>query len=93
MAGKAGMQQPGNRQPRFRAAPDTAYVAGLADPANGAKVPRCAVCGMPQTDATDLLPGMWRYAARPPIDLTLCDRCAARLGSIEPDAGTWEDAA
>lgn len=65
----SGVKGQGMRHPE----PDDTYAPGLADPAKGAKVPRCAICGLPNQSKNPLLPGFWRYASREGIDLAICE--------------------
>lgn len=66
----------------------------LRDPAMGAKVPRCVICGMPDRPHAPLLPGYWRYAARPGMDLTLCEPCViSRAPRYEAEPVALEDVA
>lgn len=66
----------------------------LVDPAHGERVPRCAICGMPDRPGVPLLPGYWAYAARKGIDLVICERdYLARLPRYDPNQLSLEDAA
>jgi hypothetical protein len=55
--------------PRLPAGPSLAEPEDLADPAQGAKVPRCGACGMP--DPTRMR-GVWNGLMG---SFPLCERC------------------
>jgi hypothetical protein len=89
MSGKAG-QKWRNPGPRTVAAD-----FGVGDPANGERVVRCAICGLPETPGNKLLPGLWGYI-RFNLDLVLCERCVVRHRRFDPrdaDPLTLEDVA
>ncbi len=75
MAGKPGARHNVVHNPlRSHLSPPT---DGMADPAQGAKVPRCLVCGMPSTEGSPVLPGLWAYVRRN-VQVNLCERCVIR---------------
>jgi hypothetical protein len=45
----------------------------FGDPAHGDRVPRCAICGVPESSGNRLIPGWWGYL-RFGMELTLCER-------------------
>lgn len=53
----------------------------LHDPAFGAKVPRCAICGMPNTAS---IVGPWDGDGKV-YRIRVCDRCVARESKLNPD--------
>lgn len=55
----------------------------LPDPAEGAAVPRCRVCGMPDRPDNRLLVGTWSLAGYR-MQLVLCER---ELPPFDPRAG------
>ena len=46
----------------------------LRDPARGEAVPRCRICGYPESAGHRLYPGLWSYI-RLNLELTLCGKC------------------
>lgn len=58
--------------------PDGKYVGDLRDPANGEKVPRCAICGIPGG-----IPFEGRRAGVPG-SLRVCDPCWFRWNPPDP---------
>lgn len=65
-----------------RKSPLSTDYADLRDPANGAKVPRCAVCGMPDRPDNGLVTGMWAHL-RFHMDMTLCGKCIRQIGRFD----------
>lgn len=63
-----------------RSVPGTEY-ADLRDPANGAKVPRCAVCGMP---TETFLLGRWSGDGRT-YRVRVCSHCVGADVQPNPD--------
>ena len=59
------------------------YTGDLSDPADGARVPRCKVCGMPSTPDRQLLAGVWMIGSYR-MSLVLCDR---ELPPFDPRSG------
>lgn len=67
----------------------------VVDPAHGERVPRCRVCGVPETKGNKLIPGMWGYL-RFNMPLDLCERCVlyiAPIDRMEADPMQLHDAA
>lgn len=76
-----------------RRAPLPEPTEDLRDPAHGERVPRCAICGMPERPGNKLYPGLWGYI-RTNIPLTLCERDVRdRLPVLDPDPLTLADVA
>lgn len=67
-----------------------------ADPANGEKVPRCAICGMPEVKGSRIIPGMWGYL-RFNMPLNVCERCVIRFAPVDHRSSdpltVWEEVA
>ena len=63
----------------------------VADPADGRKVPRCRICGLPDQPRNQLRTGQWLGPGplHVPVKfpLPLCDRCIAHYAPIDPQAG------
>lgn len=53
---------------------------GISDPAHGARVPRCKVCGLPDSEANRVLDGIWRSGGTV-RRLRMCERC---IGPDDP---------
>lgn len=61
----------------------TSTAVGIADPAEGRRVARCAVCGMPATADNQLLDGIW---AKGTFRMRLV-LCARELPPFDPQSG------
>lgn len=68
----------------LRSIPEAKHYEDIRDPANGEKVPRCKVCGLPGSDGNQLLDGIWRTPDKA-RRLRLCERC------IGPDVPVTAD--
>jgi len=64
---------------------DPAYSApvDLVDPADGAKVARCKVCGMPDMPGGRLIAGVWTFGTYR-MRMVLCER---EIPPLDPRAG------
>ena len=94
MAGRKG-QRWDRRLPRIRPSEGPRpSPEDIADPAQGAKVPRCRACGLPDQPGNKLLPGLWVYL-RFSVSFELCERCvrAAVPDRMALDPLTLDDVA
>lgn len=79
--------------PRLPKAPPSPSQDEIADPAHGAKVPRCKVCGLPGSPGNRLIPGLWAYIHFS-MQMALCERCVNEMRpAINPDPLTLEEVA
>lgn len=73
---------PGREWDRSKVGPRSAKLPlgtdDIGDPANGEKVKRCAVCGMPEGSE---LRGLWNGLH---VRLTVCERCVFRYNPPDP---------
>lgn len=87
MAGKAGMVQPGNREPRLDRKPAPVFPDGnLADPTHVLGAVRCFVCGSPdQPGVLRVYPGLWAYI-RFHVEFGLCEGCVKNAAKRDDTA-------
>ena len=69
--------------------PGTGTYEDLRDPAHGEKVPRCAICGMPNGQS---IVGRWSGDDKV-YRVLVCHRCIARESKLDPDPRYVDEAA
>lgn len=89
---QARPRYPSDDKPRVRPTTDPPRSpVEVGDPAQGRKVPRCRICGLPEQPRNHLRVGTWTGLG--PLNiivafkLPLCDRCVAHYSPMDPRAG------